>query len=39
MGVNFINKYQDLVISKSKKAYTKNAKFDVGNCEHLHYKV
>ena len=31
MGVNFINKYKNLVISKSGKSHNKIAKFEVEN--------
>ena len=39
MGVNFINKYQNLVISKSGKSHIKIVKFEVESFEHLHCKV
>ena len=38
MGVNFILKYQNLVISKSGKRY-KNVKFESENFVHLRWKV
>ena len=31
MGINVINKYQNLVISKSGKSYIKTVKFEVEN--------
>ena len=39
MGVNFANKYQNLVISKSEKNHYKIVKIEVEYTEHLHCKV
>ena len=36
IGVIFINKYQNLIISKSGKKSFKIVKFDVENVKHLH---
>ena len=38
MGVNFINIYQNLVISKSGEKVLKMVKFEVENFEHLRCK-
>ena len=35
MGVNFLNKYQNLVFSKSRQSQNKILKIEVGNLEHL----
>ena len=39
MRVNFINKYPNLVITKSGKNHTKIVKLEVENFEHLGCKV
>ena len=39
MGVDFIQKYKNLVISKSGKSHIKIIKIEVENLEHLRCKV
>ena len=39
MGVNFINKHENLVTSKGEKSHIKILKFEVKNFEQLHCQV